>query len=93
MAKSKRQRMQPTEEWEQLELLFTSPEQRIYEQIRPVVLFGVSPPERAGNWGSRTHRISAGTALRRARHAESRCHGAGATDHAPPFRFAKRLRS
>ena len=37
---SKRQRIEPTEEWEQLELLFTSPEQRVYEQIRPVVLLG-----------------------------------------------------
>ncbi|MDP9309577.1 MAG: helix-turn-helix domain-containing protein [Chloroflexota bacterium] len=52
MAKPKRQRTQPTEEWEQLELLFSSPEQRIYEQIRPVVLFGVPPPERAREIGA-----------------------------------------
>jgi putative transposase len=47
----KRQRTAPTEEWEQLELLFTSPEQRIYEQIRPVVLFGIPPRERARDVG------------------------------------------
>lgn len=41
MGKPTRHRMEPTERWEQLELLFTSPEQRIYEQIRPVVLFGI----------------------------------------------------
>jgi putative transposase len=43
----KGQRTPPTEEWKQLELLFTSAEQRIYEQIRPVVLFGIPPRERA----------------------------------------------
>lgn len=51
MGKPKRQRIQPTEHWEQLELLLTSPEQRVYEQIRPVVLFGVPPPERAKEIG------------------------------------------
>jgi hypothetical protein len=47
MAKPKRQRQQPTEHWEQLELLFTSPQQRQYELIRPVVLFGQSAADRA----------------------------------------------
>ena len=32
-------------------MLFTSPEQHRYEQIRPVVLFGVPPPERAKEIG------------------------------------------
>jgi hypothetical protein len=36
-----------TEQWEQLELLFTSPQQRQYELIRPVVLFGEPAAERA----------------------------------------------
>lgn len=47
MAKPKRQRIAPTEQWEQLELLFTSPQQRQYELIRPVVLFGEPAAERA----------------------------------------------
>lgn len=47
MPKPKRTRIEPTEEWHQLELLFTSPEQRAYELIRPVVLFGMPPNERA----------------------------------------------
>ncbi len=52
MPKPKRQRIAPTERWEQLELLFTSPEQRTYELIRPVVLFGVPPQERAQETGA-----------------------------------------
>ncbi len=47
MGKPKRQRHIPTEQWQQLELLFTSPEQRLYELIRPVVLFGQPAAERA----------------------------------------------
>jgi hypothetical protein len=47
MERPQRQRTEPTEHWEQLELLFTSPEQRQYELIRPVVLFGQSAAERA----------------------------------------------
>lgn len=52
MAKLKRPRREPTKQWQQLELLLTSPEQRIYEQIRPVVLFGVPPPKRAKEIGT-----------------------------------------
>jgi transposase len=52
MGKPTRHHREPTEVWEQLELLFTSPEQRIYEQIRPVVLFGVPPQERAKDIGA-----------------------------------------
>ncbi len=48
----KRQRLEPAENWQQLELLFTSPEQRAYELIRPVVLFGVPPKERAQETGT-----------------------------------------
>lgn len=51
MPKSKRQRIEPPETWEQLELLFTTREQRTYELIRPVVLFGVPPQERAQETG------------------------------------------
>jgi putative transposase len=52
MPKPKRQRIEPTEQWEQLELLFTSSEQRTYELIRPVVLFGMPPKERAKETGA-----------------------------------------
>jgi transposase len=45
--------MDPTEEisWEQLELLCTSEEQRRYEQLRPLALFGSSVSERAQQTG------------------------------------------
>jgi hypothetical protein len=33
-------RRQPTDDWQQLRLLVTSPEQAAYELLRPVVLFG-----------------------------------------------------
>jgi len=57
MAKPQRQRIEPPERWEQLEVLFTSREQRTYELIRPVVLFGVPPEERASETGSSTRTI------------------------------------
>jgi hypothetical protein len=40
----RRRRVEPTEEWEQIELLCAWPEQREYELIRPLVLFGGVPP-------------------------------------------------
>jgi transposase len=39
--------MEPTDDWQQLQLLSRFPEQRTYELLRPVALFGHSPPERA----------------------------------------------
>jgi putative transposase len=41
-----------TDDWQQLDLLVRSPEQRLYELIRPVVLFGQSPAERAQQTGA-----------------------------------------
>jgi len=38
---------EPTDDWQQLDMLVQFPEQRTYELIRPVVLFGNSPAERA----------------------------------------------
>jgi hypothetical protein len=35
-----RRRVEPTDEWEQIELLCGWPEQRDYELIHPMVLFG-----------------------------------------------------
>ncbi len=42
-----REHIEPTDDWRQLALLVRSPEQHTYELIRPVVLFGQSPAERA----------------------------------------------
>jgi len=47
MSLPKRDRIEPTDDWQQLELLVHSPGQRTYELIRPVVLFGQPPIERA----------------------------------------------
>jgi transposase len=44
---SRRRRVEPTDDWEQLELLCLWPEQRDYELIRPLVLFGSPAAERA----------------------------------------------
>lgn len=43
----KRRRTEPTDDWQQLQLLLHWPEQILYELIRPVVLFGCSPAKRA----------------------------------------------
>jgi transposase len=43
----RRRRVEPAEEWEQIELLCGWPEQRDYELIRPLVLFGSPASERA----------------------------------------------
>ena len=47
-----RQRVAPTDDWEQLRLLAGWPEQVAYELLRPVVLFGRSPAERARETGA-----------------------------------------
>lgn len=46
-----RPRHQPTDDWDQLRLLVTSPEQETYELLRPVVLFGQSARARAQETG------------------------------------------
>jgi putative transposase len=51
MGRRKRRRVGPTEDWEQLELLCAWPEQREYERIRPLVLFGEPVPERSSETG------------------------------------------
>jgi putative transposase len=55
-----RRRVEPTEEWEQIELLCGWPEQREYELIRPLVLFGVPADGRSRETGA-----SSGRTLRR----------------------------
>jgi putative transposase len=47
-----RPQIAPTEDWRQIELLTRAPGQRTYELIRPVVLFGQSPAERAAETGA-----------------------------------------
>ena len=48
----RRERVEPTEEWEQLALLCRWPEQLAYEEIRPLTLFGASVAERALETGT-----------------------------------------
>jgi putative transposase len=52
IAKRRRRRADPTDDWEQLELLCAWEEQREYERIRPLVLFGEPIPERAVQTGT-----------------------------------------
>jgi transposase len=47
MPAATRVRHEPTDDWQQLQLLTQFSEQRTYELLRPVVLFGQSPAERA----------------------------------------------
>jgi transposase len=49
---AKPRRGNPVEHWQQLELLLTFPEQRTYERIRPIVLFGQSVHSSAAETGS-----------------------------------------
>ncbi len=53
MPAAKRPCRELTEDWEQLRLLVTAPAQEAYELLRPIVLFGRTPAERAeeGGWG------------------------------------------
>ena len=52
MPRLRRRQAEPTDDWSQLRLLAQFPEQRIYELLRPVVLFGLSPTERARQTGT-----------------------------------------
>jgi len=52
MPAPRRPRVEPTDDWEQLRLLAPFPEQRAYELLRPVVLFGRPPAERARETGT-----------------------------------------
>jgi hypothetical protein len=51
MGRRKRRRVDRTHEWEQIELLCAWDEQREYERIRPLVLFGSPVPERSAQTG------------------------------------------
>ena len=43
----RREQMEPTDDWDQLVLLFEWPGQKEYEELRPLVLFGSSVVERS----------------------------------------------
>lgn len=51
MGRRKRRRADPAHDWEQIELLCVWNEQKDYERIRPLVLFGESVPERSAQTG------------------------------------------
>jgi transposase len=53
-----RPRVEPTDDWEQLQLLAPFPEQRADELLRPVVLYGRSPAQRAGETGTPERTLS-----------------------------------
>ena len=57
MASRRRTRTEPTDDWRQLQLRLEWPEQGRYELIRPVVVFGHSPVERAEQTGVSTRTI------------------------------------
>ena len=59
-SRPRRRRVEPTDEWEQIELLCGWPEQRNYELIRPLVLFGAPADKRSQETGG-----SSGRTLRR----------------------------
>jgi transposase len=62
MPARKRERIEPTEDWSQLQLRLDWPEQTRYELIRPVVVFGQAPAERAKLTGRSTSTIYRQTA-------------------------------
>ena len=59
-SRPRRRRVEPTDEWEQVELLCAWPEQREYELMRPLVLFGGPADGRAEQTG-----VASGRTLRR----------------------------
>ncbi len=48
----RRERIEPTDDWDQLVMLFEWPGQREYEELRPLVLFGSSVAERSRETGT-----------------------------------------
>src|SRR5215207_10050446 len=60
MASRKRALLEPTDDWEQLQFQLDWREQQRYELIRPVVVFGAPPVERAQQTG-----VSASTIYRK----------------------------
>ena len=71
MGRRKRRRVDPTHEWEQIELLCVWEEQRDYERIRPLVLFGGPVPERSVETGTSERALYRGIAAFREEGMES----------------------
>jgi putative transposase len=67
----RRSRAEHTDEWEQVELLCGWPEQRKYELIRPLVLFGDPVTERAEETGASERTLYRRTSAFRAEGMES----------------------
>lgn len=57
MPAPKRRHIDPTDDWQQLQLLLAWPEQILYELIRPIVLFGRTSAERAKETGKAARTI------------------------------------
>src|SRR5260370_7695732 len=51
MTRAKRERRERTDNWELIQQWCRMPEQRLYESIRPITLFGLPPAERAQETG------------------------------------------
>lgn len=51
MPRQRDERREPTDEWSDIRPLLKDPTQIEYEILRPIVLFGASPKERAGQTG------------------------------------------
>src|SRR5262245_55353906 len=75
-----RPQVAPTDDWQQIALLARAPGQRTYELIRPVVLFGQSPAERAAETG---------TAIRTVYHQAARFDQLGLAGLVPPPKIEK----
>ncbi len=58
MPPPKRSRRERTDEWESLRQWTLWPEQELYEQIRPIVIFGQTPGERAKETGAAQRTLS-----------------------------------
>lgn len=86
MPAPRRVRRSASDEWEQLQLRFTWPEQYQYELIRPVVLFGLTPADRGDQTG-----VAARTIARRANRFELEGFAA-LLQQAPPQRLPDDVR-
>jgi putative transposase len=85
MPRVRRLRRSPTDDWLQLRLIVASPEQETYELLRPIVLFGQTPSERARETG-----VPARTLRRKAAAFDER--GMRSLfDQPPPARDQRRL--
>ena len=71
MGRRRRRRVEPTDDWEQLELLCIWEEQKEYERIRPLVLFGDPVPERSAGTGVSERTLYRKTAAFREKGMES----------------------